>query len=92
MKKLQEVAESLNMKHTFTTGQIVEWKPMLMNKKAIGPFVVVEVIDPPIRNSSENAGSSYFREPLDIVLGHIDGDGDFMIYHYDSRRIQPVTE
>ena len=92
MKKLQEAVESLNMKHTFTPGQIVEWKPMLVNKKAKGPFVVVEIVDPPVRNTDSESGTSYFREPLDIVLGHIDTDGDFMTYHYDSRRFQPVTE
>jgi len=92
MKKLQEAVESLNMKHTFTTGQVVEWKPMLRNKKPTGPFVVVEVLETPTINVEDNSGSHYFREPLDIIIGHFDHDDSLVCYHYDSRRFQPVTE
>jgi hypothetical protein len=40
----------------------------------------------------EDAGSPFFQEPLDVVLGIIDRDGDFFCYHYDSRRFEPFQE
>jgi len=92
-EKLQKLYKSLTTAEPqFSPGQIVEWKPGLQNKKAYGPFVVIEVLDPPRINDEPHAGSPYFKEPLDVILGHLDDDGDFMCYHYDSRRLQPVTE
>ena len=43
-------------------------------------------------DAGNDSGSPYFREPLDIVLGFVDGDGDFITYHFDSRRFAPVIE
>ena len=77
-------------RYTFKPGDIVEWKPGLKNKRSDGPFVVVEVLREAALAETKDGGSPYFREPLDIVLGHFDSDGDFMIYHYDSRRLQIV--
>ena len=92
-EKLQEMYKSLTAAEPqFTPGQVVKWKPGLRNKKATGPFVVVETLDPPRMNTEDQSGSPYFCEPLDVVLGHVDSDGDFMLYHYDSRRMQPITE
>jgi len=42
--------------------------------------------------AGNDSGSPYFREPLDIVLGFLNGDGDFITYHFDSRRFAPVIE
>jgi hypothetical protein len=48
------------------------------------------------RDGEDDSGSTYFREPLDLVLGHIwdsdPGRGELMVFHYDSRRFQPWTE
>ena len=92
-EKLQELYKSLtDVEPQLTPGQFVEWKPGLKNKKATGPFVVVEVFDPPRTSVEDKAGSPYFMESLDVVLGHFDDDGDFMCYHYDSRRMQLLTK
>ena len=92
-EKLQELYKSLTAAEPqLTPGQIVEWKPGLQNKRSTGPFVVVEVLDPPRKNSEDSTGSPYFCEPLDVILGSVADDGDFLCFHYDSRRMQLVTK
>lgn len=77
--------------YTFKPGDIVGWKPGMQNKKSTGPFVVTVVLDAPVLvGDPDKAGSPYFRENLDIKLASLDEDGDFLEYHYDSRRLQPV--
>ena len=89
IKKLQKAHELFTKKHEFRVGDIVEWKPGMENRVSKGPFVVVEILPEIVMNTEESAGITYFREPLDIVLGQIDEEGDFIFFHYDSRRIQP---
>jgi len=92
MKKLLAAAELFNTKHVFVPGQIVEWKPAMKHKRAAGPFVVVATINPPVFDQDDNCGTPYFRELLDVILGSLDSDGNFLTYHFDSRRFQPVAE
>lgn len=88
--KLVVLCNLFNEKHTFAVGDIVGWKPGMSNRKPDGPFVVVKVLQVPITDAEASSGSQYFNEPLDIVLGHIDSRGEFLMHHYDSRRFQPV--
>lgn len=81
----------LNEKHTFTPGDIVEWKEGMNNKRSKGLFVVVEVLNEPIV-LNQKEGTPVFREPLDIIVGQHDADGDFDLWHLDSRRLRPVSE
>ncbi len=57
------------------------------------PVVVVSVLDAPVFDNERDSGSTYFREPLDVVLGVIwdggQGRGDFVTFHYDGRRFEP---
>jgi hypothetical protein len=73
-------------------GDIVYWKKGLKNRrfpKEDDPAIVIELVeDDDVRNPQEDSGSPYFREPLDIILGFIDPDGDFVMYHFDSRRFE----
>jgi hypothetical protein len=74
-------------------GMHMTWKPGMQNKKSQGPFVVLEVLDPAIFSPGVEASSPYFREPLDVICGRIDpSDGDFMVFHYDSRRFQELPD
>ena len=91
MQALKQAFETFNQKNTFKPGDIVEWKPGMKHKRSEGPFIVVEVLDEPIIDTNTEAGSAYFREPLDLVLGSFIG-GDFVTFYYDSRRMQPVNE
>lgn len=86
---LKEAFQIFSEKNTFKPGDLVEWKsPIMKNRRAIGPFVVVKVLDEPVFDE-HNSGSSMFREPLDIVCGMCDSnDGEFMCFHMDSRRLR----
>ncbi|WP_295429302.1 hypothetical protein [uncultured Thiodictyon sp.] len=80
----------------FVPGDLVTWKPGLKNRRVPrygSPAVVVAVLDQPILDSEHESGGTYFREPLDLVLGVIwdrdPGRGDFLTFHFDGRRLQP---
>lgn len=95
MLKANGMYERFMRRHEFKPGQLVCWKAELKNRKypAYGECgVVVSVLPVPVMDATANSGSPYFREPLDIVLGFVDGDGDFVTYHFDSRRFAPVAE
>ncbi|WP_314408870.1 hypothetical protein [Pseudomonas kuykendallii] len=88
-QKLTHLAAELLRKETFKPGDLVVWKDGMKNKKypLYGePFVVTAVLPEPIIDPEATAGNCYFREPLDIKLGLLDADGDFVEHHYDSRR------
>lgn len=91
--------ESLNTRHAFVPGDLVCWKPGMRNRRFPRdgrPAVVLEVLATPVPDSDTESGSTYFREPLDLVLGLFldEGEhrGDFLSWHFDSRRFQPWTE
>ncbi len=89
--RLLEAFELYNQKNQFKPGDLVEWKPGMRHKKSTGPYVVMEVLEEPIMDQGElNAGSPYFRERLDIKLGTFDHDGDFVVFHHDSTRMQHI--
>ena len=90
VKDLKTALETYNTKHNFQVGQIVEWKPNMKNKRSEGPFIIVEILDPPVMDQEKDSGSPYFRELLTVKLGHADCDGDFIMYHYDLNRFQPA--
>lgn len=94
-KAVRERLQVFSKKHEFRPGMLVEWKPGLRNKKrpAYGePAVVVEVLSDPALSTNDESGSQYFREPLDLIVGVLDPDGDFVLFHYDGRRFQPFGE
>lgn len=62
----------------------------MANRKIEAKAVVVEVLSEPVYDQKDlSAGTPMFREPLDIVVGYFDNE-DFMLFHLDSRRLQPV--
>ncbi len=97
----EEKIDILNRRHSsfienniFELGQIVKWKPGLRNKETMGydhPAIVFEILEKPVIDSSKDASSPYFREPLDIVLGFLDDDNDYITFHCDSRRFEPFN-
>ena len=88
---LKQLVGSLFTKHTFSVGDLVTWKPGLRNKATKSPpFVVVEVLLASIYDGEANAGSPYFREPLDMVIGFLDREGELNCLHVDSRRFRPA--
>lgn len=80
----------------FHPGQIVQWKPGLKNRRLPDygePVIIMEVLNPAVYDTSkEIAGSNLYREPLTLVLGLNDADGDFVFYHFDGRRFEVIHE
>lgn len=81
-------ASLMEPKQEFKIGDVVTWKEGLSNKRADGPFVVTAVLDQPVLDGTENPGSPYFREPLDIRVALIERDGDLSELYVDSRRLR----
>jgi hypothetical protein len=78
----------------FSPGQLVQWKEALRNRQLPEygqSAVVLEVLDQPVVSEAEPVDSPYYREPLDLVLGVIDGDGDLAAFHFNGRRFKRVT-
>lgn len=91
---LREAQEALTARHEFRPGELVEWKTTLRNRQLPEygqAAIVLEVLAEPVFDEGEPSDSPYYREPLDIVLGVIDGDGDLAAFHFDGRRFKPVT-
>jgi hypothetical protein len=74
----------------FRPGDLVQWKPMLRNRPypAEGaPAVVVRYLQPtPSTDSSEQS------EVLDLELGFLDGEQDFLVFAYSSARFTRWTQ
>jgi len=86
---LKDRLETFMQTTCFVPGDIVRWKPGMKNKRLpeMDQFaVVVEVLPVPVTDEDKSVSGSYFMEPLDLKLGMVDSDGDFIIFHYDSRR------
>ncbi|MDM8557835.1 hypothetical protein [Candidatus Parabeggiatoa sp. HSG14] len=91
---LQKTYESFLEKHNFKKGQLVKWKKGLCNRPLPmenQPAIVMEILENKLLQSEQETASTYFREPLDIVLGLIDRDGTLITFHYDSGRFEPYS-
>jgi hypothetical protein len=95
-QNLTRVYQKLLEPHEFKVGVLVKWKEGLKNKKrpySNQPAIVVQLLETPLINKfGEETGSPYYREPLDIVLGLFDDDGEFLMFYYDKRRFEPYSE
>lgn len=49
------------------------------------PFFILEKLQYPVFDESQNAGRQYFHEPLDLRMGFLDVNNQFVTYFYDSR-------
>ena len=91
-RKHAALAERLSKINAFTKGQIIKWKPGLKNRRfpEYGePVIVTDVLSVPIFDPCENsAGSPYFQEPLNIVVGMCRED-EFIEFRLDGRRFEP---
>ena len=92
IQKLETYRNSLTRprRAELKAGDIVCWKKGLKNRRFPRqgePAIVIELVKDVV-STKDDSGSPYFREPLDIILGFIDPDGDFVMYHFDSRRFQ----
>ncbi|EDN68608.1 hypothetical protein BGP_2956 [Beggiatoa sp. PS] len=95
-QNLSTIHKKLLESHEFKVGDLVKWKEGLKNKKrpySDQPAIVIQLLEQPlIERQGEEAGSPYYREPLDIILGLFDDDDEFLIFYYDKRRFEPYSE
>jgi len=90
--RLKECKELLEVEYNFKKGDIVKWKPNLQNRglpEYDEPVIVLDLLDSPLYDEEEGPSSTYFKEPLDIVLGYIAEDGELISFYFDKRRFQP---
>jgi len=97
-RRLTGLSVALDKPHVFEKGQLVRWKAGLRNRTFPAynePAVVREVLAAPVYDgcaTARCAGSPYFGEPLSLVLGIVDPDGDFVELRYDARRFEPLKQ
>lgn len=90
--QLKSVCKSFIKKESLEVGQIVKWKENLKNRKLPHknqPAIVIAILDKPVISTDDESGSPYFLETLDIILGIIVENGNFLTFYYDSRRFEP---
>jgi hypothetical protein len=90
--QLKSVCKNFLKKESLEVGQIVKWKENLKNRKLPHknqPAIVIAILYQPVISTDKEAGTPYFLETLDIILGIIVGDGTFLTFYYDSRRFEP---
>jgi hypothetical protein len=95
LTKLRSLSARFLTEYTFRKGDFVVWKEELKNKIRPAynePCVVIDILSTPIYDKEKSAGTTYLNEPLDLVLGVLDSDGDFIVFHYDKRRFQPYEQ
>ena len=96
INKLRSARLVFDKSYEFKLGDLVVWKKGLKNKirpSLNEPAIVMQLLDTPLSNpNKQDFGSPYFNEPLDLVLGLINENGDFVLFHYDKRRFEPYQE
>ena len=88
---LKRSYETYISNESLSTGDVVSWKPGMRNRTLPNyrqPAIGIEKLQYPIFDESQNAGSQYFHEPLDLRVGFLDDNNQFVIYFYDSRRFE----
>jgi hypothetical protein len=86
IKKLAKRRASLADKRNFEAGNIVIWKEGLKNKRLPNyeqPSIILRSMEPPeVDESDPNS------EILDIELGFITEDDEFLVFKYDGSRFE----
>lgn len=92
---LQQACENIKRKSDLKVGQLARWKEGMKNRRRPAysePVIVLDLLEAPVydKKADEEAGSAYFREPLDLIAGLFsEEDGAFLLFHYDKRRFEP---
>jgi hypothetical protein len=92
---LQQKVDSLLTTSSIKAGDVVRWKKGLKNRKLPKEnvcCVVIDVLENPIIQDTRDAGTPYYREPLDLVLAMLDDNSDLILLHYDQRRFEVVKK
>ncbi len=88
---LIELYKVLQKEHTFSKGQLVRWKEHMRNAKSPdygAPAIVTQVCEP-FLDETQGMWTPYYKEPLDIRIGMLNQDGDFLEFWANSKRFEP---
>ena len=91
IQELKKSYKAYISNESLSAGDVVSWKPGMRNRTLPNyrqPAIVIEKLQYPIFDESQNAGSQYFHEPLDLRVGFLDDNNQFVTYFYDSRRFE----
>lgn len=91
IQELKKSYEAYISNEPLSTGDVVSWRNGMRNRTLPNyrqPAIVIEELQYPIFDESLNAGSQYFHEPLDLRVGFLDDNNQFVTYFYDSRRFE----
>lgn len=72
IQELKKSYEAYISNESLSAGDIVSWKTGMRNRTLPNykqPAIVIERLQYPIFDESQNAGSQYFHEPLDLRVG-----------------------
>lgn len=89
---LAGILNSFESPRDYAVGDIVIWKKCMKNRKLPKygqPAIVQEILSDAVFDDSP-VSSCYYREPLDVRLGFLDDDGDFVSYMFDGRRFRKI--
>lgn len=81
IQALKRSYETYISNESLSTGDVVSWKPGMRNRTLPNyrqPAIVIEKLQYTIFDESQNAGSQYFHEPLDLRVGFLDDNNQFV--------------
>ncbi len=87
---LKEAFAKFGEVNTFKPGDLIAFKDGMANKTRPGkgePVIVYQMIEP-VKDPEASRSTAASAEVLDVQAGYVDDDGDFLVYHYDSRRFE----
>ena len=88
---LKQRAESFINKPLFKVGDIITWKAGMRNKTIpdIGiPGIVLNIFYPVLIDEDREVTSTYYNDILDIQVGFISKEDEFIVFAQDSRRFE----
>lgn len=91
IKDLQERKKFFETHPIFKPGDIITWKEGMQNKTIPDkdvPGIVINNFFPALRDEERDVTSAYFNEQLDIQVGFISKNNEFVIFSHDSRRFK----
>ncbi|MGV3733591.1 MAG: hypothetical protein ACO1N6_09350 [Microcella sp.] len=86
-RDLLDVGRRYVDRERFSVGDLVQWKPGMKNQRFPHDGKPAIVLGWPEVPQTEEADGEKLVEPLDIILGFLDGNGSLRVYTFTSARL-----
>lgn len=86
-RDLHEAGKRYMERERFAVGDLVQWKPGMKNQRYPHEGKPAVVLGWPEVPQTEEADGEKLVEPLDIILGFLDGNGVLRVYTFTSARL-----